>query len=133
MYVGMTRAKEKLYITNANIRQTFGDTHKTIDSPFIKEIGEDLLVVEGYSKYVESSYQKSSYTVSDKLKRSNAVKRNNLDHYKENDLNKGDKVNHSKFGDGVVVSVVNDNVMIAFQSPYGVKTLLKNHKAITKL
>jgi DNA helicase-2/ATP-dependent DNA helicase PcrA len=133
MYVGMTRAKEKLYLTNANIRQTFGDTHKTIDSPFINEIGKELVEVQGYSVYVEQSHEQPVYKTNDKLQRANQIKRNNLDHYKENDLNKGDKVNHSKFGDGVVVSVVGDNAMIAFKSPYGVKTLLKNHKAITKL
>jgi DNA helicase-2/ATP-dependent DNA helicase PcrA len=67
------------------------------------------------------------------LAQANRVKRKNIDNYKENELNKGDKVNHAKFGDGVVISVVNDNCMIAFAAPYGVKTLLKNHKAINKI
>jgi len=133
MYVGMTRAKDKLYITNANMRQTFGDIHKTIDSPFINEIPKELMEVKGYSVYVNESHNPVASMSSEKLQKAIEVKRSNLDMYQENDLNKGDKVHHDKFGDGVVVSVVKDNAMIAFKSPYGVKTLLKNHKAITKL
>lgn len=137
MYVGITRAKEKLYLTNANIRQTFGDTHKTQDSLFIKEIGQDLVEVKGYSVFVKESHEtvkiRPVTNNNEKLQRANKIKKQNLNNYKDNDLNKGDKVNHSKFGDGIVVSVVGDNCMIAFKSPYGVKTLLKNHKAITKL
>ena len=135
MYVGVTRAKEKLYLTNANIRQTFGETMRTQESPFIKEIDSSLKEVKGYSVYVQEAHQKVKIAPdrSEKLERANRIKKQNLNNYKENDLNKGDKVNHAKFGDGIVVSVVNDNCMIAFKSPYGVKTLLKNHKAITKL
>ena len=136
MYVGVTRAKEKLYLTNANIRQTFGDTQRTQDSIFLKELGQDLCEIKGYSTYITGSHSehtKPSTVSSDKLERANRIKKQNLNMYKENELNKGDKVNHTKFGDGIVISVVGDNCMIAFQSPYGVKTLLKNHKAITKL
>lgn len=134
MYVGVTRAKEKLYLTNANIRQTFGDTHQTVDSMFIKEIDEELLEVKGYHEYLSKSHTETyKPIVNKKLAQANRVKRKNIDNYKENELNKGDKVNHAKFGDGVVISVVNDNCMIAFAAPYGVKTLLKNHKAINKI
>ena len=55
-----------------------------------------------------------------------------LDNYEKNDLNKGDKVVHTKFGDGVVVSIAGANCVIAFKHPHGVKTLLKDHPAIRK-
>jgi DNA helicase-2/ATP-dependent DNA helicase PcrA len=133
MYVGVTRAKEKLYITNAQVRQTFGEIATSIDSPFIHEIPKDLLEIKGYSEYVKPNTNVVSKQ--DQLHRANMVKKRkqNLDTYQENELNKGDKVEHTKFGLGVVVTVVNDNCTIAFKPPYGVKTLLKNHKAITKL
>ena len=134
MYVGVTRAKEKLFLTNANIRQTFGDTHQTVDSLFLKEVGTELCEVKGYHEYLSKSHNETyKPVISKKLALANKVKRGNLDNYRENELNKGSKVNHSKFGDGVVISVVGDNCMIAFAKPYGIKTLLKNHKAITKL
>lgn len=134
MYVGVTRAKEKLYLTNANIRQTFGETVKTVDSKFIGELGKELVDVKGYSTYVTGSHTDNyNRSVNQKLEKANRIKRKNLDMYQENELNKGDKISHSKFGDGVVISVVGDNCMIAFKSPTGIKTLLKNHRAITKL
>lgn len=42
-YVGITRAKEKLYITNARSRMMFGSTSFTRPSRFIKEIPEELM------------------------------------------------------------------------------------------
>ena len=41
-YVGITRAKEKLYITNARTRMLYGNTSLTRPSRFINEIPEEL-------------------------------------------------------------------------------------------
>jgi DNA helicase-2/ATP-dependent DNA helicase PcrA len=42
-YVGITRAKEKLYITNARSRMLFGNTSFTRPSRFLTEIPTDLM------------------------------------------------------------------------------------------
>ncbi len=42
-YVGITRAKEKLYITNASKRTLYGSTTYTMPSRFVGEIPEELL------------------------------------------------------------------------------------------
>ncbi len=42
-YVGITRAKEKLYITNARTRMIYGNTNLTRPSRFINEIPEELV------------------------------------------------------------------------------------------
>ena len=42
-YVGMTRAKEKLYLTNAERRRVFGSERFNFPSRFIEEIPQDLL------------------------------------------------------------------------------------------
>lgn len=42
-YVGITRAKERLYITNASKRTLYGSTTYTMPSRFIDEISDDLL------------------------------------------------------------------------------------------
>jgi len=42
-YVGMTRAKEKLYLTNAERRRVFGAERFNFPSRFIEEIPQDLL------------------------------------------------------------------------------------------
>jgi DNA helicase-2/ATP-dependent DNA helicase PcrA len=60
-------------------------------------------------------------------------KRTSLTNQNKNDLNKGDKVHHKVFGDGVVVSVASEQCVIAFKAPHGIKTLLKDHPAISKV
>ncbi|MBU1019856.1 MAG: UvrD-helicase domain-containing protein [Firmicutes bacterium] len=129
MYVGVTRAKELLYLTNASVRQTYGETSHNEDSCFIREINANLIDVKGYSEYVNRSFQN---TVIQRKKEVSRTKLDNLNQYQENDLNKGDKITHTKFGDGVVISVVNDNCVIAFAQPHGIKRLLKDHPAISK-
>ena len=48
-------------------------------------------------------------------------------------LETGDHVNHTEFGDGVVISVDKSIVTIAFPHPHGVKKMMKNHKSLTKV
>ncbi len=129
MYVGVTRARELLFLTNANVRQTYGETNQNQDSCFIKEIKAELVNSKGYSEYISKPYQQTGYLSQKKL---NKVKRNNLNNYQKNDLNKGDKVTHTKFGQGIVISVTGDNCIIAFAHPHGIKKLLKDHSAISK-
>jgi DNA helicase II / ATP-dependent DNA helicase PcrA len=42
-YVGMTRAKDELYLSYAMNRELYGKTTKTVSSRFLKEIPEDLV------------------------------------------------------------------------------------------
>ena len=44
MYVGITRARERLYLTSAFERTIFGNTTYTVASKFIKEIPKELIV-----------------------------------------------------------------------------------------
>jgi len=130
MYVGVTRAKDKLFLTNANTRQTYGETKQNPDSVFIKEIGEDLIEVKGYNEIINKPVSESQFLHRKKV---NAVRKQSLNSYNKNELNKGEKVTHDKFGEGIVVSVAGDNCIIAFSHPHGIKKLLKDHPAIHKL
>jgi DNA helicase-2/ATP-dependent DNA helicase PcrA len=47
-------------------------------------------------------------------------------------LKSGDKVNHTIFGDGVVVKVEGNLATIAFRFGVGIKTIAANHKYLTK-
>ncbi len=68
-YVGITRAKKKLYITNASKRTLYGSTTYTIPSRFISEIPEELFdddALENISlrkkkseRYLDSEYEKA--------------------------------------------------------------------------
>ena len=142
MYVAVTRAKELLFLTNANVRNLYGESRHTVESLFVKEIDDDLLSVEGYESYTRrtGSFRTNSQVRTSKMSSSilpskaASIKqrKSNLDNYQDNDLNKGDKVEHTKFGEGMVISVAGDNCIIAFEHPHGIKKLLKDHAAITK-
>jgi DNA helicase-2/ATP-dependent DNA helicase PcrA len=44
-YVGITRARERLYLTNAWSRTLFGSTNYNLPSRFLKEVPEELVTV----------------------------------------------------------------------------------------
>jgi len=137
MYVGVTRAKENLFFTNASVRQTYGETMQNPDSMFLKEISPLLLDFEGYYtlKNTIDHTRKPIKPSAKQVSRDQALrskKRSALTAQTSNDLNKGDKVHHKVFGDGVVVSVASEQCVIAFKAPHGIKTLLKDHPAIKK-
>ena len=47
-------------------------------------------------------------------------------------LSKGDKVTHTVFGDGVVVSMQEDVATIAFPAPHGIRKIIESHPALKK-
>ena len=124
-YVGITRAKEKLYLTSASSRFLFGQQSYMKPSRFISEMNKELFknISKGYHKYDTSTIKKSTLKVMDK-----PTKKITKTQYEV-----GDKVNHKAFGDGMVVSVEGDLITVAFKVPYGIKKLNGTHPAIRKL
>ena len=113
-YVGITRAKEVLYLTNAKRRMLYGKDSMNPPSRFIDEINDD---------YIES------VGVQLDEKKIDATKM-----YKEganDDINMGDTIEHETLGLGVVVNVDKTLIDVAFKT--GVKKLMKNHKSIRKV
>ncbi len=119
MYVGVTRAEERLYLTNASVRMLYGQTNASSDSIFLDELPKQSIESKGMLEKKDTGFKK---TVTKKV-----------NNYKENDIRTGDKVQHKSFGKGVVVSVDGDFCKVAFGAEFGVKQLLKNHKALKKL
>ena len=113
MYVGITRAKKKLYLLSARNRTIFGKTSGTVESRFVKEIDDEFINKENTLPKDES--------VSHKIV-------GNMYNETSTGLKSGDKVTHSIFGDGVVVSVNKDLATIAFSYKVGIKTIAANHK-----
>lgn len=117
MYVAITRAKEKLYLLNAERRMLYGKISANMPSRFISEIRESLLDIE----------KKKEETIK--------VNKNLLynDDSNSEEFNKGDIVMHLSFGKGVVTSVDDRFVTIAFSVRIGTKKFLKNYKGIRKV
>ena len=113
-YVGITRAKEKLYLLNAKKRTLFGRTDMNSPSRFVQEITPDLL-------------DSSEVNV-------NAVVSNDMyDEERNSELKVGDKVKHTKYGYGIVVQIEGSIASIAFNHNVGVVKIMKTHKSLEKV
>ncbi len=55
-YVGITRAEEVLYLTNANSRTLFGKSNYNRPTRFIKEISDDLMNYQGLARPINTSF-----------------------------------------------------------------------------
>lgn len=116
-YVGITRAKEKLYLLNAYSRMMYGHTNSNPESRFLKEIDEELLEIE----------KKNNSLMSHKIEKENMYNETEVEY------NIGDVVIHTIYGRGVVVGLENSIVTIAFSRAYGIRKLMKNHKSLKKI
>lgn len=115
-YVGITRAKEHLWLMNAKKRTLFGQVSMNFPSRFIKEINSDLIDKEESVSLKNNNYIGNMY-----------------ERDLNDDLKVGDKVVHDKFGEGVVVKIDGSVATIAFGYMYGIKNLAKNHKSIKRV
>ena len=102
MYVGMTRAREKLFISHALQRTVFGNTASFIPSAFLNDIPQDLLEIEGAERDalrpVDPTERKRSWAGAINTP---AQIRDN----KDLELAVGDRIQHEAFGEGSVISV----------------------------
>lgn len=114
-YVGMTRAKERLYFTCAKARTIFGSTTYAIPSRFLTEIPEHLLEGEFRKKEEEvstvspvtpiSSFQKKETLFSFQSAESFLQKLQAKEDVDFDELQAGKRVMHKKFGKGTIVKV----------------------------
>ena len=120
-YVGVTRAKERLYFSIAEVRRMYGKDNPGYPSEFLKLIGKDKLNELG--TYVKKNTPTYSRPVIKETK-----KETRLDGYRV-----GDKIMHKVFGQGIVVKVDGNMITVAFSASYGIKTLMSDHPSITRL
>ncbi|MCY7976530.1 DNA helicase PcrA [Bacillus inaquosorum] len=133
-YVGITRAEQELYLTNAKMRTLFGRTNMNPESRFIAEIPDDLLENLNENKETRAPSARKMQPRRGPVSRpvSYASKTGG------DTLNwaVGDKAGHKKWGTGTVVSVKGEGegteLDIAFPSPVGVKRLLAAFAPIEK-
>ncbi len=116
-YVGITRAKERLYISNAKRRMLYGKDVINPPSRFIKEIDSNLLEIENEHMMPEEKIIREELYHNDT----------------EVEFKDGDIIMHMIYGRGVVIEVKGDFITVAFAKNYGIKKLLKNHKSIKKI
>jgi DNA helicase-2/ATP-dependent DNA helicase PcrA len=105
-YVGMTRAKEKLYLTRAERRRVFGSINFCVASRFLKDLPTSILSQVSESKRSEAS---SSYGWSTQPQMRAEKRKSEWDDFEfdqrvadDFSFHKGDRVTHPSFGDGIV-------------------------------
>jgi DNA helicase II / ATP-dependent DNA helicase PcrA len=101
-YVGITRAKRKLFVSYATQRMMYGQFKMHFPSRFIQEM------------------------------RAYEAPKNDVLEVSSTYLTAGDKVIHTMFGEGIVVSMNDDIATIAFSMPHGIKKIVENHPALSK-
>lgn len=109
-YVGITRAKKKLYLSAAKHRMMHGRTQFNKVSRFIEEIPEELLEVDQRMNFKEKNPEKSIFAVNRKKTFQKPYQQTKQQFTVVNggklDYQEGDRVSHMKFGVGTVAEIV---------------------------
>lgn len=120
-YVGITRAKERLYITHTQTRMLYGKPNESQLSRFISEL--------------DKTHYKSINSKADDLNSEKKIKIKKVKKDKGEEKYKlGDKIMHKVYGKGVVVGYEKDSsIKVAFAHPTGIKVLFRDHPSYQKI
>ena len=134
-YVGITRARERLYMTNCSQRFTWNNSGKNmfsqsqLPSQFLSEIPNNLFKTAEYSNsgeviFVDRKFNKNSFK--------SKVKKKTLN----NNFNVSDVVIHKVFGEGVILNITKENdeeeILIKFEGSDKPKIILPAFGSISK-
>ena len=140
-YVAITRAKKKLYLTHAKQRMLYGRTSFNRVSRFLNEIPEDCLEERKKTAKTQQSTQGSRYSGYGSYAGERAAAKRAAMPKPESaapmlELNKGDVVVHTAFGEGMVVSILKMNgdalLEVAFDQVGTKRLMLKTASAHMK-
>jgi len=129
MYVGMTRAKQRLTLSHALQRTLFGSTASMAPSSFLSDIPQELIESVGTERSIAATAPRPS-------KWEGAITASSIRDNKDLELAISDRISHESFGEGTVVGVSGSppkqTAEVSFDS--GVtKRLLVKMAPITKL
>jgi DNA helicase-2/ATP-dependent DNA helicase PcrA len=139
-YVGITRAKERLYLARAFRRHQMGVGTHNPASRFLKDIPPDLIAgpepsarerreaVAGHRLVVRERITRGAHASEDDDAPAPAV---------EPAFLAGDRVRHARFGDGIVVNCelygADQKVTVAFKGEAGIKKLLLSYAPLERV
>lgn len=151
-YVGITRARKKLYFTYAKQRTLYGKTEARMRSRFVDEVPMEYLDIEvkrqsGFNavynissapksskipSFSFSTGSKSTFSGMPGVSRGSEIKTS----VQSGDIKKGDRVMHKKFGTGLVLSVNDVSGDIQYEISFenvGTRSLMASFAKLTKL
>jgi len=141
-YVGITRAKEKLFLSAAKQRMMHGSTNYNPVSRFVKEIPDDVISMNGNGSFAV----KKQSDMLQKAIQTNAAVRGSVTKTPfgkefrverlEIDYTVGDTVSHVKFGTGIVTNLISGGkdyeVTVDFETA-GTKRMFASFAKLKKL
>ena len=135
-YVGITRAKEELFMSYAGSRMIFGQTQRNPVSRFVSEIPMSLFLAKSSRRGAIEDY---TPTISENSRRPESVTAPKWDDLRRDSARKdaaappnskalpfalGEKVHHAAFGDGFVVGFDSPTIVkVQFMGAVGMKKL----------
>lgn len=120
-YVGMTRAKQQLYLLHASSRMLYGNTQHNVPSRFISDIPTEMVdqpIGSASNTFTDIARQTFDDDFPDEVDTASVVK--------------GDKVMHPKFGKGVVLEISGPEVEVKFTKE-GIKNLNLQYAPLRKI
>jgi DNA helicase-2/ATP-dependent DNA helicase PcrA len=114
MYVGITRAQEKVYLLFTRERNIFGSAQANPPSRFLDDIPKHL---------IENCKKNRFPEIKVNFKKTKSTK---------NIFKDGDRILHEKFGSGLIISSVGDTLTVAF-SKLGLKKISASIAPIKKV
>jgi DNA helicase-2/ATP-dependent DNA helicase PcrA len=92
-YVGITRAKEQLVVTSAEVRRLYGSDNYNVVSRFIRELPAALVQeIRPKAQFSRPVYESSSQVSQRQMEQ-------------DTGLAVGQRVNHAKFGQGIILNI----------------------------
>lgn len=154
-YVGITRAKKKLYLISSQQRMLYGQTSRNMPSRFLREIPSSVIddqsvvarrstgFTSTHSGFSSGARGGSSYTSSSKIgsarqssnsahkfgQAGNAAQKSNVDY------NVGDTVSHKSFGTGTILTITpmgGDMLLEVAFDKAGTKKMMANYARLEK-
>ncbi len=139
-YVGITRAKQLLYITYANLRTIYGSCNSSMPSRFLMELPKETII--NLKATLTENHQRTFAASSPNKERreirggGSATGRNETRKSDPDSIRPGCKVNHPKWGVGTVVSKegsgADAQVKVAFAG-LGIKSLILGYANLERI
>lgn len=134
-YVGITRAKEKLYLINAQQRMLYGTTSRNMQSRFIREIPFDVTEDVSVKTYKAPALRMAQQHTSSSQTAHKFGQAGNTAAKATADYKIGDTVVHKSFGTGTILSLQpmgNDTLMEVAFDKAGTKKMMANFARLEK-
>ncbi len=125
-YVAITRAKEKVFLTHCETRLLYGSFFHNRPSDFINE----AFGIDTRKEVINSDDIINDATHKNKTKM--IPSESKIVAVTSDTYNVGDTIVHSKFGEGIIISIKNDIGNIFFKDDKSSKSILLNHPSIRK-